>query len=170
MLKIAGIILIVLSSSQIGFMLASRLERRKKVLTGFKDALSMLESEIGFAKNSPAQAFYNISKTVTQLGRFFDSVCIRLNGEKKCTSDAWNETVDEYKRELCLTQTDVQVLKGFCTRLGKSDVENELKNIRNTMVSINMQLAAATNDCDSNKRMYQSAGVLCGILAAVLLV
>ena len=59
MLKIIGIILIVAATTKIGFLFAARLERRKNALISFKDALSLLESEIGFAQNSLAKAFFN---------------------------------------------------------------------------------------------------------------
>ena len=66
MLKIIGIILIVAATTKIGFLFAARLERRKNALISFKDALSLLESEIGFAQNSLAKAFFNIGNTISR--------------------------------------------------------------------------------------------------------
>ena len=170
MLKIIGIILIVGATTKIGFLLAARLERRKNTLISFKDALSLLESEIGFAQNSLARAFFNIGHTISKpVGTFFLDVEKHL--AKGCsTEQAWEQELTDRRQALCLTDEDIQTLRSFAARLGKSDVENELKNIYNTTVSLNMLIANAKNTCDTNKRVYQSAGVLCGALIAVLLI
>lgn len=170
MLKIVGILLIVGATTRIGFALAARLERRKNSLLCFKDALSLLESEIGFAQNSLARACKNIGNTLTPpVGAFFLDVHDKLS-RGISTEQAWEELLGQYRQTLCLTAADIQLLRSFAARLGKSDVENELKNIYNTTVSLNMQIANAKNTCDTNKRVYQSAGVLCGALIAVLLI
>lgn len=170
MLKIIGIILIVAATTKIGFLFAARLERRKNALISFKDALSLLESEIGFAQNSLAKALFNIGNTISRpVGAFFLDIHERLM--QGCdTERAWEEALTRHRQALCLTDVDVQTLRSFAARLGKSDVENELKNIYNTTVSLNMLIANAKNTCDTNKRVYQSAGVLCGVLIAVLLI
>ena len=170
MLKLIGILLIVSATTKIGFALAARLERRKNSLLCFKDALSLLESEIGFAQNSLARACENIGNTLSPpAGAFFLDVHDALSRGID-TQQAWEELLGKYRQTLCLTAADIQLLCSFAARLGRSDVENELKNIYNTTVSLNMQIANAKNTCDTYKRVYQSAGVLCGALIAVLLI
>lgn len=170
MLKIVGIILIIAATTKIGFSLAARLERRKNALISFKDALSLLESEISFSKNTLPAAFLNLSKTLSApVSDFFRLAHDKIVLEGLDTQQAWEEATEKYAGKMCLAAGDIQVLRAFAARLGKSDVENELKNIYNTTVSLNMQIASAKNVCDTNKRVYQSAGVLCGALIAILL-
>lgn len=170
MLKIFAAAIIIAASSRIGFILASRLDKRKNSLEGFKDALSMLEGEIGFMNNPPPQAFRNIALSSVRISGFFESVCENLECGQTSVSSAWNEALDKSRAKMCLKSEDIRALAEFGTRFGKSDVKNELNNINNAMIKLNMQLAEAKNECDGSKKMYRSAGVLCGILAAVLLI
>ncbi len=171
MIKTVGIILIILSAAKIGFAFASRLEKRRNSLIGFKDALALLEGEIAFAKNSPADAFLHLSRQCGGVvGSFFEYAHKKMAHEKLGAAEAWDASAEKYASKMCITDEDMQLMRGFCLRLGKADVENELKNIYNTTVKLNMQIAAAQNDCDTNKKIYQSGGILCGMLIAVLLV
>ncbi len=139
MLKLIGILLIVSATTKIGFALAARLERRKNSLLCFKDALSLLESEIGFAQNSLARACENIGNTLSPpAGAFFLDVHDALSRGID-TQQAWEELLGKYRQTLCLTAADIQLLRSFAARLGRSDVENELKNIYNTTVSQHMR-------------------------------
>ncbi len=171
MLKMIGIILVIFSSTTIGFSFASRLEKRKCTLEGFKNSLSMLEAEISFAQNSLARAFYNISRVISPkiVSEFYKNICMAIDDEKKTISLSWSECLDRLSAKMCISRADVQVLINFSNRLGKTDIENELKNIHNTASLIDMQLDDAKNACDASKKMYQSAGILAGILVVVLL-
>lgn len=171
MIKTIAIILIIISASKIGFAFASRLDRRRDTLIGFKDALALMEGEIAFAKNSPADAFLHLSRQCAGVvGSFFGYIHKKMVCEKLSAAQAWDEATDKYSSKMCITNEDATLMRQFCLRLGKSDVENELKNIYNTTVKLNMQLASAQNECDTNKKIYKSGGILCGILLAVLLV
>lgn len=170
MIKLVGAILTIGATSRLGFIFAARLERRKNTLIGFKDALSLLESEIGFAQNSLCKAFYNISRTIPPpVGSFFSDIYEKLS-EGADTCQTWEKTLARHSGALCLTGADIDTLVSFAARLGRSDTENELKNICNTMVRLNIQIADAKNICDTNKKVCQSAGVLCGVLIAVLMI
>ncbi len=171
MLKMIGIMLILISSTKIGFSLASRLEKRKSTLEGFKNSLSMLEAEISFAQNSLSRAFYNISHTISPkvISEFYEDVYMTIDAEKKPLGAAWSECLDSFSAKMCISRADAQVLKNFSNRLGKSDIENELKNIHAAAALIDMQLEDAKNACNTSKKMYQSAGILTGILVVVLL-
>ncbi len=170
MLKIIGIILVVFASSKIGFSFASRLETRKAALAGFKNAFSLLEGEISFVKNNAQRAFEHISGVVQKPSdSFFANLSKTLKNQRISFEKAWQKSIDKNASKMCLTEADIQILKEFSVRFGKADVENELKNIYNTNSAISIQLADAKNACDTNKKMYQSGGVLGGILIAVML-
>lgn len=171
MLKMIGIILVIFSSTTIGFSFASRLERRKCTLEGFKNSLSMLEAEISFSQNSLSRAFYNISRSISPkiVSQFYENIYITIDTEKKPLAVSWSEWLDRFSTKMCISRADMQVLINFSNRLGKTDIENELKNIHNTASLIDMQLDDAKKACDTSKKMYQSAGILAGILVVVLL-
>lgn len=170
MIKIVGIALIVIASSKIGFVFASRLDKRRKNLIDFKDALSFIEGEISFGKSSPAQAFLNFSNCRKgMVSDFFLYMYKRLSEDKLTVSGACENAFGKYEWKMCITKEDVKILTDFFARLGKSDAKNEMKNIYNTTVKLNGQIGAAQNECDTSCKMYKSGGILVGMLIAVLL-
>ena len=131
----------------------------------------LLEGEIAFAKNSPKDAFMHLSRQCTSVaGSFFGYAHRIMSDERLSVLDAWDRADRKYRAKMCINNDDMLILREFCARLGKNDVDNELKNIHNTMVKLNMQIAQAQNDCDKNRKIYQSGGILCGILIAVVLI
>ena len=152
------------------FRLHQGLKREKNILAGFKNAFSLLEGEIGFIKNTPQKAFGHISGIASKpLNSFFIHLSKTLENQRISFEQAWKKAIDNAMPKRCLTDSDMQILKEFSARFGKSDIENEIKNIHNTYLALCVQLDEAKNICDSSKKIYQSAGVLGGVLIAVIL-
>lgn len=168
MIKIIGALLIIGAAAKIGFDFASRLETRRKCLVGFKDACIVLESEIEFMRTLPREAFFSVSKMQTGfIGEFFEQV-YKLMDQNMSISQAWEISLSHKKIQMCLTERDIRILCDFANRIGKSDTQNEIKNIQNTVSKLELQIHEATNNC-SKKNLYRSGGVLIGLLAVVLL-
>lgn len=170
MIKVIGIILIMLSTSKIGFTLAARLDKRRNTLISLKEALAVLEGEVSFSHSSPTDAFFKLSRRDTAMNEFFACIYNALVNEQMNLACAWTFAVKKFAARLCMTREDMDIMRDFCANFGKSDVENELKGIYNTTVRLNVQIGAAQNDCNANRRIYRSGGVMCGILIAILLV
>lgn len=168
--KVIGSIMVIFSTALIGFNYASALEKRKRSLMDFQTALTMLESEISFAANPLATAFLAISKNIpSPVGSFFYDIAQLIEKHSLNIQKTWNNTLQKYVKALCLTQADVEIILTFAAQMGKTDIENQLKNIRHTIDQLKMQTALAAQTCDKNKKLYQSFGVLLGILIAILL-
>lgn len=171
MIKAIGIILIILSTSKIGFALAARLEKRRSTLISLKEALAVLEGEVSFSHISVTEAFSKLSRRGNAAtDELFACIYHALTDEQMSLACAWDFAAKRLASRLCMTKEDMDIMRNFCAGFGKSDVENELKGIYNTAVRLNIQIGAAQNDCSVNRRIYRSGGVMCGILIAILLV
>lgn len=169
-IKLIGSALIVCATAIIGFDKAAKLERRKRSLSDFIAALIMLESEISFISSPLKSAFSTISKGITsQTGAFFGDISNDISGSTYNIKSIWDKALDKYAKSLALTQTDVGIISAFSTQLGKTDRENQLKNIYHTKAQLGIQLNLASEICSKNKKVYQSFGILSGILIAILL-
>ena len=169
-IKILGSMLVVCATAMMGFGYAAKLEKRKASLGGFLSALSMLETEIGFVSTPLKTAFLSISNAMdTSVGAFFKEVADNIGSNGDGIKHSWEKALDICTSAMTLTAADVEVLETFAVQLGKTDRENQLKNIAHTKALLNVQLTHAADACGKNKKMYQSAGILSGCLIAILL-
>ncbi len=168
--KLIGSVLIVLATTLIGFSYATALEKRRRSLVDFQTALTMLESEITFAASPLDVAFDRISKNIASpVGAFFSELVSKTVSQELPLQKIWTDTLDSHVKQLNLTQPDMQILLAFAAQMGKTDRENQIKNICHTLAQLKTQTELAGQVCNKNKRMYQSFGVLSGILIAILL-
>lgn len=171
MVKIIGSILVILATALIGFDLSARLEKRKKALADFHEALVILRGEISFAANPLPTAFLHIAQQMPSLvGQFFRDVGETTQENSFAIQKSWCGLLEEYKKPLYLTEQDTEVLTSFAGMLGKTNQDNQVKHIQNTLVKLEMQLTQAQESCGKNRRVYQSVGVLSGMLLAILLI
>ena len=170
LIKIIGSAIIIISTAMIGFSFASKLEKRKRTLGDFLSALTMLETEIDFASNPLKTAFSAISTALdSEVGLFFGDIAQSMDSGKIGTKRIWDDSLAAHTPAMSLTTADIEILSAFAVQLGKTDRENQLKNIAHTKALLNAQTANAGDACNKNKRMYQNAGILTGCLIAILL-
>ena len=101
MFKIFGVIMIIFSTTYIGFLKASTYKNRILELTEFQKGFELFETEVRFTKSPLCTAFLNISKNlsgnVSLIFKQFSEEYLDTNGES--ASEIW-ETVYEVVREV----------------------------------------------------------------------
>lgn len=170
-LKILGAVLVIVATSLIGMEFAARFERRKRSIADFIAALTMLESEISFTLAPLHQAFASIARQLESrpVGAFFEELSSQLEQNSIQVQKTWTNILKKRESQLYLSKSDLEILAAFATNLGKTDRDNQMKSIRHTLAQLELQREQAEQACIKNKKMYQSFGVLSGILIAILL-
>ena len=167
--KIIGGILVIIASSLIGFKLASRFSKRVQTLEGFISAMKILDTEISYSQSPVREAFISISKAVeTPVGTVFLESAEMLSSEEYSMNKCFRCSIEKYKGDLCLDNVDIDILFKFSLSLGKSDRLNQQKNIAFTLQMLGERLEDSKVKCSKNKKMYQSFGVLGGVLVTIL--
>ena len=168
--KILGGTVIIICTTIIGFERAARLERRKRSLEEFIASLTMLESEICYLSNPLQTAFASIGSAFdSYVGRFLTDFSQMLHTDEYDISKCWADTLEGHCKAMCLDSTDIEHITSFAVRLGKTDKDGQIKNITHHKARAEVQLAQANEVCGKNKKMYQSFGMLAGILIVILL-
>ena len=119
--KMVASLIIIFSTSMIGFNLAARFSTRKTSLQDFQTALTILESEINYAANTLDTAMTIIANCVgNQVGEFSIQVANKMK-DSNCTSKTFESTLHMFSTYLCLEQRDIHILCNFAATLGKSN-------------------------------------------------
>ena len=159
--------MIIAASAAAGAYMNARLQRRVKYLDGFAAALEYLKAHICFSDFEMEKALRLANDACDTCGVFRAAAeKMKADGIK----DAWRHAVYETADKMCLKSADITALSSLGERLGITDSEDQKKNIENVLVSLSVCRAEAQQDYKKNGRLYRSCGVLCGVLAALLLI
>ncbi|MEE1042389.1 MAG: hypothetical protein UH854_00325, partial [Clostridia bacterium] len=143
MIKIIGFIIIVISSSKIGFDLAKKYLNRSRELKAFIYVLERLKSEIGFSNCVITDALINSSNVKNETVKNMINYMAEMVKENNVSlSDAFNKyiTNDSFNS---FNKTDVDELYKFFSSVGNGDREDEIENINNCIASIKINLRNA---------------------------
>lgn len=170
-IKFLASVLIVLTTTMIGYDFSMWLSKRKNSLSDLTCALTIFESEISFAANPLEIALMTTGSCLdSKVGEFFKSVSTAIKEQKEISiKKIFNVELKKFAPLLCLDKADIHILKSFFSTLGISNKENQLKSIIHTKSKLNIQLESAKACCIKNQRMYQSFGILSGLLISILL-
>lgn len=172
LLKLLGCALIVGSSTLMGFSVAAKYSKRPGELRTLQAALNMLESEIAFSLNSLPDAFDKISRHIPEnIGQIFAESSSLIRQRTGITArEAWSFAVEKAWESMHLEKQDKEILITFGNSLGRSDRENQLKNIHLACSKLVLEEKKAEEQKQKYEKLYKSLGVLGGLLIALLLI
>lgn len=163
MVKIFGAVMTGFACGYFGFRMSMTLKTRLKSLSDIAVSLEMLESEIAFSINKLKKAFVRIDRN----GLFTLASNVM---EEKGAGKAWSEAVNNTREKLCLTEADSDILLMLGKSIGKSDTEDQIKNIRYVKNLIKDQEKQAGEEYSRFGKLYRSGGVLVGLMLIILLI
>ena len=131
-----------------------------------RTALTALESEIVFSSYYLKHALLNIEK-ICECGGFFAEAAENI--EEMGVAKAWKKAVLDSRKNLGLKESDAEILVGFGENLGRTDREQQTKNIKHLQVLLERAQHEADEDYQRSARLYRSMGILGGIFIAVIL-
>lgn len=171
-LKILGSIIILISSTFLGFILSRDCAKRPQELRELQRLLQIFENEINFLSNLLSDAFENIANsTESEVGVFFSSTLENLmSGYGLNASSAWENAVSENIKGTALNKEDEHILISFGKMLGNSDMEGQLKNIRLTINQLKLQEQKAEEIRGRNESMYKRLGFLGGAALVIIFI
>lgn len=163
MVKILGALMTGLSCGYFGLKMSVMLKKRMKSLGDIAISLEMLESEINFSMNKLKKSFIRVDRN----GLF---KLAAENMEEKGIKSAWESAVKESKEKLCLTDADGEILEMLGKNIGKTDMDDQIKNIKYIKTMINEQEKQAQNEYKRMGKLYSSGGILVGLMIVIILI
>ncbi|MCK9216724.1 MAG: stage III sporulation protein SpoIIIAB [Firmicutes bacterium] len=171
-IKLIGGMIIILSSSLIGILLANKYIIRIKILKTFRFSIQLLETEIVFTSTPLPYAFNHISSKIDKpWNAFFHEVSENLLKRNFFTmEEAWNSAMNNHLDLPFFKKSDIELIKNFGKVLGKSDTEDQKKHFLLVYAQLDRHEEEAEIEKKKNVKMYKSLGLLLGIAIYIILI
>lgn len=168
-MKTMGLLLLVVAGLLLGLMAAGGLRRRVTSLDQLSRFMVRMADQIRYT----AAPVEELLESAENSGEFADlpilgRICSKIrNGER--VPDAWENAVEEDGRESGLTEGDRDLLRGFGSQFGRTDVEGQIANCRQYGDLLGQRLAEAREASAAKGRLYLTLGFAGGMSLALLL-
>lgn len=168
-IKYIFLLVIFLSSSKIGKMLAQRYYFRVQELEELKNALNLFKTKIKFTYETIPEIFEEISNNITKnISNIFKST---VKGLKDFSvSQAWEQAIESEKKNTNLNEEDIRVIKLLSKQLGITDIEGQISQIEITEHFLDTQIKQAQQEKEKNQKLYQKLGITMGLVIVILLI
>lgn len=163
MVKLLGAVMVGAACGYFGFKMSFSLKKRAKSLSDIASSLEMLESEISFSASKLKKAFFRIDRN----GLF---TLAAGNMENDGIRAAWSGAVKEMRTKLCLAEADSEILLMLGENIGRTDADDQIKNIKYIKSMISRQEECARNEYEKFGKMYRSGGILTGLMIVIILI
>ena len=169
--RIFGGILIVLSTSLIGFRMGTLLEERIRDLYTIKKMLQLFDGEIRYGNALLEEVFFSSGRRLTApFDHFLQEIGQTLSGlPGVMLGDIWEQGVKEKLRTSFLTEKDKEELIQFGRQLGYLDIQMQQKVLLQYEAMLDLQLQGLQAEVAKRRTLYRSLGVLTGLLFFILL-
>lgn len=157
--------MIISCGTYLGISASAALLKRERNLKYIKTALNILESEIVFSSRRLKESFVKISE-ISSCGEIFSDAAEIM--EDTGIERAWQVATEKNKKNLYLKKSDVEILKILSSRLGMSDKEQQVKNIRHVEMLLENAISNAEEEYKRSAKLYRSMGFLGGLFAVVI--
>jgi len=171
MIKLIAIIMVLSSTTYIGFFYAKRFRDRPIQLKQLQLSLQMLETEIVYNSIPLFEAFNIIaSRLPNTIGKFYTIASNYLQQEDYTVHFAIKKSLEELEHELALKETDRDLLLNLSTILGNSDRNDQTKHLQLINKSLDLLINEAKNEQEKNEKMVKQLGFLLGLLIVILII
>ena len=164
MFKFLGAIIIFTACTSFGLIKSYKMKKRCDSLSTLLLSLRRICAETSFTKKRIERIFCEISREFNLPIFFLAASLIKTEGVR----GAWEKSINEYSAEMCLSPRDVSAALTLGNAADFSGEEQQ-KSLRTCERLLELSLAEAKDDYQRGAKLSRSGGILCGILAVILL-
>lgn len=168
MLKLAGCVLLVISSTLTGFYFSNYLKLRKDFLKDFIAFLNTLKIQLRYSSGDIFQIIPLCSDSKI-LKPLFDQLS-KSRCDNISFSELWINSVCVGAKVYKLKQSEINALADFGSKLGTTDTEGELSNIDLYTEVFLKSLENAMEDLSKKSKLYKTMGFFIGMSTALMIV
>lgn len=170
-IKILGSILVIGSTSILGYLLGRERVNRLNQLKDLKQSFLLLRGEIEYGCTPLPEAMENLaSKNDTVFSSFFQSVAGKLGTyEGRTFYDIWKEEIKEKLGHTSLTKEDKKRLVTIGETLGYLDRKMQQNTINFYLEGLNEEIKREGESQGEKIRLFQLMGVLSGIFVTIVM-
>jgi stage III sporulation protein AB len=172
-MKIAGIVLIIISSSYAGLYYSNLYIYKIRSLNSLIKALFLLKSEITFTISTLYEAFFNISSALKddkQISLVFHELYKSMDMYKdKELDEIWSNIFTLKQHEFFMDAQDLDNIIVFGRTLGHIDKDLQVSSIDQLISYMEHKIVFVNDTGIKNRRMYLSLGIITGLVVVVVL-
>ena len=170
-IKLLGSLFIIISSGFLGIEYSKKYIERLKNLIYLQNCIQMLETEIVYATTAVPDAFEKIYKKGNSKVSFIfkDTVDNLLESSDSSLFESFKYSLAKSQDKLFLWDDDIEVLLSLARVLGTSDVFDQEKHFKTTIMNLETNQKDAKDNRDKNAKMYRSLGLLFGTALVLML-
>lgn len=166
-IKYGILVLLFLSSSYIGILIAGKYQNRVKELKEMKSLLTIFSTKIKLTYEPIPQIFEELgNKENSNISYIFKTASKQM--QDLPAGEAWKKALDT--KNTNLKKEDIEVLKGLSNLLGKVDLEGQISEIELVDNFLDKQIEKAEEESKKNEKMYKTLGITVGLAMVIIFI
>ncbi len=171
MLKLAGSILVVISSLLYGSKVCRELSEHVGQLVGLKEMLLMLRGEISYARTPLKEAFQQIAAQGKEpFSSFLEKAAQGLGGKEENIGEFWRRLVEQEAGNFYFSKEELGLLERVGENFGYLDVQMQLKNLELYMEQAQVLIEKAQKELMDRQKLARTLSLMCGLFLVILLI
>ncbi len=171
-IKFMGGLLIVLSTTLMGFYYGKKYSSRLNNLIYMEQCIKILETEIVYGAVPLPEALVNVYNKGNKKVSFVfkeikDHLLANRGGD---VLDSFSYVINSLKEKLNFKKEDIEMLISLGRVLGSSDREDQEKNFKFVLSQIAILEGEAKMERDKNEKMFKNLGILTGLTIVIILI
>lgn len=170
--KVVGCILIILSSTLMGFYCSSELKSRINDMRELRKLIVLLRGDIRYGSTPLPEAISAIARRHEgNFKGFFTTVSVRLNERSGDTfSQIWKDAAEKELITTSLSKKDKNHLIQLGENLGYLDKEMQLNTLDLFLNQMEEEIQEVTKTAKEKAYLYNTLGIMAGIFVSIILV
>lgn len=171
MLKLIGAVVILFSSSMVGWQMGRYYAFRPLDIRTLIISLQMLETEIVYGATPLHRALAKIGERMRAgIGSLFLTASeLLVKDEPLGTNECWRQAIEKNWGQTALRKTEKDILLTLGLVLGNSDRDDQQKHLRMAITHLQGLEEEARSEKQRYEKMYKSLGFLGGLLVVILM-
>ncbi|WP_097025766.1 stage III sporulation protein SpoIIIAB [Clostridium peptidivorans] len=172
MIKIIGSVLVIVSTSLLGYFFGELFKKRTRELKELERAIGILKNEIVYAYTPLPYALEKIGlRIIEPIKTLFLSISKDLKESiSEGVYEAFYSNINLYKKSFNLNEEDIRILLNLSKSLGEWDVESQKNIFRVTEEELRKQIEESEILTRKNLKMYRYLGFSIGAIIVIMFI
>ena len=170
-MKLAGILLVIVSAGSVGLQLAFAMKTRYRMLRQLLSAVEILKNEIVVCATPLPQAFAMMASSLNgSMGKVFSGIAHEMNKRRWMTVSAAMEQAISGELSLKREEELCDLFRAMAAGLGKYDKDSQISTLDITINRVKKMIDQAEQERSVKSKTYELLGFCTGLSIAILLI
>lgn len=170
-MKIAGILMIIISTTAIGFKASEKMDIRIEQLREIRKIMILLRGEVMYNMSSIDEAFNNVAGKISEPFSDIMKEISRIISKKegKTFEVIWKKAIVPLKKT-CMVKSDIDRFRKFGEDFGCIHKEMQISAFDMYIEELENTIREADKKKNENSRLYRTLGIMSGLLIVIVII